>query len=73
MASEAKREGELRGYGGFADTAFARENLCREPEISVSGSRDETASGWGDRQTRMMWSTFPKDILGCVVACAEPF
>lgn len=28
VASERKREGELGGYGGFADAAFARQNLC---------------------------------------------
>lgn len=29
MTCEAEREGELGGYGGFADTAFAGEDLCR--------------------------------------------
>lgn len=28
MTCEAEREGELGGYGGFADTAFAGEDLC---------------------------------------------
>lgn len=29
VAGEAEREGELGGYGGFANAAFAREDLCR--------------------------------------------
>lgn len=36
MASKAEREGKLGGYGGFADTAFAGEDLCRG-WVSVKG------------------------------------